>query len=539
MLAAATIGHESQAHGVMEIQGVTVQAGTVIFAAAAGTAPASKPTPSYPDAETRLLSEKLADAQARKLRLQQHGADIARVTQEILDLKRRLREGGQLKPGDALGDGRYLLLDEIGRGGFATVWRAHDKSRDDKVALKVLHSNLAGDRVRLSRFQRGARIMQELVHEAVVRVIEPYGEDGGWHYFVMEHLPGGDLRRAVIESRIRQIDVLPLIMQVCEAVALAHSRRIIHRDIKPANIVLDEHGVPKLTDFDLVGAPDTTGGTRTAAIGTIVYTAPEVLDGSMVASVASDVYSIAMTALFGLHGKDLPMDVLRDPEAAFDGLFVADAVKTELLRALDWDPWRRHRDAEGLRRALVAAMSRAGGVAMVARRDENEHPADEPVYPPLFPGTQHVDDPPPGLLSEVEYRRYYNSRFGFSVDVPTFLVPQPGPANGDGRRFVFHKVVEMTASGIFEWEESATVRSRFREFRDRITASGDAFVVAEAVDSESFSVKIHQGDIYAHNKETLRNGVMSGVSFSYPMDHDPYFDPIARRILASFRPSDR
>ncbi len=171
--AAVAVGTSPQAHGTMNMQGATVNAGTVIFAGAAAPgaptpadvrAPAassssSRPTPNYPDAETRLLSEKLADAQARKLRLQQHGADTTESVQEILDLKRRLREGGQLKPGDSLGDGRHLLLDVLGRGGFATVWRTHDAVRDDVVAVKVLHSNLAGDRVRLDRFKRGARIM--------------------------------------------------------------------------------------------------------------------------------------------------------------------------------------------------------------------------------------------------------------------------------------------------------------------------------------------------------------------------------------------
>ncbi len=201
----------------------------------------------------------------------------------------------------------------------------------------------------------------------------------------MECLPGGDLRRAVLESRVKQAEVLPLMLRVCEAVAVAHARRITHRDIKPANIVLDGTGQPKLTDFDLVGLPETTGGTRTGAVGTIVYTAPEVLSRPTEANSASDVYSLAMTVLFGLYGTDLPMDVLRSPESVLDSLFVTGAVRVEILRALDWDPWRRHPNAAKFGEALFAAMLRVGDAATVAAsRDQFDYPADEPIHEPLF-----------------------------------------------------------------------------------------------------------------------------------------------------------
>lgn len=90
----------------------------------------------------------------------------------------KLRDGGQLRAGDWLGDGRYLLVKQLGRGGFAVVWEAHDRRGERRVAIKVLHLHLASDPQRRERFVRGARVMPELAHPGVVRVFDPHGENG-------------------------------------------------------------------------------------------------------------------------------------------------------------------------------------------------------------------------------------------------------------------------------------------------------------------------------------------------------------------------
>jgi formylglycine-generating enzyme required for sulfatase activity len=343
--------------------------------APAASARPSRPTPSYPDAETRTLSEKLVEALGRLKRLQQRGADTAAAVHEVLDVKRRLRDGGQLKAGDTLGGDRYLLLDVLGRGGFATVWRAHDETRDEDVAVKVLHSNLAGDRVRLDRFKRGARIMAELEHEAVVRVLEPYGEDGGWHYFVMEYVSGGDLRRAMTERRLGQEQAVLAILRVSGALAEAHARGIVHRDVKPANILLDAALAPKLADFDLVCAGDTTGGTRTGGLGTVIYAAPEVMTGAGDADARADVYGLGMTAAFCIHGSDLPGNVMGRVDRFIDRLSCSAEVRAVLKRATDWDePAARHADAAEFHEALAGALKAASvqAVAVVEARTAEE-----------------------------------------------------------------------------------------------------------------------------------------------------------------------
>jgi len=286
--------------------------------------------------EARLHSlSKLENAYTRKRRLQESGASITQITEEILKLKRELREGGQIKIGDRLDD-RYTLIRLLGRGGFGTVWEAEDRKAGGQVAVKVLDAKLSGDSERAERFFRGARVMHELAHPAVVRVLESKATDGGFHYFVMELLLGGDLRQAVLEGRFSRERTIPLILRIGEALSAAHERGFVHRDIKPANIVLDTAGHPKITDFDLVRGGDTTGGTRTGMMGTFIYAAPEMLERPQSADVRADVYSLAMTAAFCFHGQEIPPTVLREPTRFLRELSLGKLGEV-LKKALEWN----------------------------------------------------------------------------------------------------------------------------------------------------------------------------------------------------------
>lgn len=311
--------------------------------------------PLYPDDETQRLSLQIERARERKQRLQQAGESTSQVDREILSLRRQIREGGQLRAGDSLGEGRYLLIELIGQGGFAHIWKAADRVHPAAVAIKVLHTNLAGDPHKRERFFRGARRMAELQHPAVVPVLERHGEDGGYHYFVMEYVAGGDLREAVLEKALTQEQFLSVILRIGEALALAHTRGLIHRDVKPANILLPVPERPLLTDFDLVGAADTTGGTRTGAMGTIIYAAPECLDRPQEADPRADIYSLGMTTIFGLHGADLPLHMLRNPELVVSQLPCSQALKEVLSKAISLNPDDRYQSVGEFLAALQQA----------------------------------------------------------------------------------------------------------------------------------------------------------------------------------------
>lgn len=307
--------------------------------------PQTGSTPSYPDDETRTLSLQLEAARERKIRLRTADVSTRAVDQEIRNLRRRIREGGQLRAGDSLDDGRFLLIEPVGSGGFGQVWKARDRERNEDVAIKVLHTNLAGHKGQRERFFRGARRMAELRHPAVVRVIEQYGEDHGYYYYVMEFVRGLDFRQVILNKTLARSKVLPIIIRVGEALALAHSRGVIHRDIKPSNILINDTQEPLLTDFDLVGGVDTTGGTKTGALGTVVYAAPECLNRPQDATASADVYGLGMTAIFGFHGADLPLTVLRSVEPVITSLSCHEAVTNALRRATNWEPGMRHQDA--------------------------------------------------------------------------------------------------------------------------------------------------------------------------------------------------
>ncbi len=280
------------------------------------------------------------------------------IDARILSLKQRRVYRPQRRPARGLALDRWLLVERLGRGGFAEVWSAEDMSNGESVALKILHAQFDDHPQRRARFFRGARRMAALRHRSIVRVHEPEVFAEGRHFFVMERLAGGDLEAAVLAGRLKRPYGLKAVAAIAYALDAAHRHDVIHRDVKPSNILLDGRGRPKLTDFDLVRAGDTTGGTRTGGLGTFIYAAPEALEDAARVDVRCDVYGLGMTAAFVLLGERLPQRMLKNPAAVLERLPGFAAVKHEVLRAIEWEPAARHQSAAAfayqLRRAIKA-----------------------------------------------------------------------------------------------------------------------------------------------------------------------------------------
>ncbi len=305
---------------------------------------------------------------------------IAAAEAEIRRLRKEFREGSQLQAGDVLGRGRYLLEARIGQGGFAAVWRAVDQRDQSRVALKVLHGQFAEDKSRRERFFRGAWKMSELQHPAIVRVLEPYGDENGQYYFVMEYLAGGTLHEAVQDEQLAPEVALRILAQVGEALQFAHERGLVHRDVKPSNVMIDgERG--KLTDFDLVRETDITGGTRTGAMGTFLYAAPEVMSRPQDADVRADVYGLGMTVVFALFGGDLAMDVIRDADRFIDRLPCNGVLHDVLKKAVAWDRNDRFASAAD----FVSALRRASEPEAEAEAQERVAAVARPAAPAAMP----------------------------------------------------------------------------------------------------------------------------------------------------------
>lgn len=193
--------------------------------------------------------------------------------------------------------GRFVLEREIGSGGMASVYLGTDEVLERRVAVKVLKPEFQESDVG-SRFRREGRTAARLSHPNVVRVYDA-GEDElegrRVSYIVMEHVSGGDLREMIAERGTLPAEEISRLSGIAAGLAHAHERDIVHRDIKPHNILMDESGQPKLTDFGIARALDTTQVTRTGMyLGTARYSSPEHLQGEETTT-KSDVYSLGIT----------------------------------------------------------------------------------------------------------------------------------------------------------------------------------------------------------------------------------------------------
>ncbi|MBI0301179.1 serine/threonine protein kinase, partial [Streptomyces sp. PRKS01-29] len=199
--------------------------------------------------------------------------------------------------------GRYRLLDRIGRGGMGEVWRARDESLGRRVAVKCLkplgsrHDPSFTGVVR-ERFRREARVAAALQHRGVT-VVHDFGEHEGVLYLVMELLEGHDLGRLLDDNARRPLpvpEVLDIAEQMAEALAYTHDQGVVHRDLKPANIMRLTDGTVKLCDFGIarlghdVGFTSRLTGTG-VAMGTPHYMSPEQIAGGPVDH-RSDLYSL-------------------------------------------------------------------------------------------------------------------------------------------------------------------------------------------------------------------------------------------------------
>src|SRR5690606_5827583 len=137
------------------------------------------------------------------------------------------------------------------------------------------------------------------------------------------------------------------------ALAHAHARGLVHRDVKPSNVMLTPDGAAKLTDFDLVREQDSSGSTRTGPMGSFIYAAPEVLNRPQDADHRADIYGLAMTAVFGLHGAELPLEVVRDSDRFIDKLRCGGVLKDVLKKGVAWEIERRFSSAAEFTQALA------------------------------------------------------------------------------------------------------------------------------------------------------------------------------------------
>jgi len=274
--------------------------------------------------------------------------------------------------------GRYHILEQLGEGGMAVVYKAYDTHLEHEMAVKVIRTDHLGPAVldrALKRFEREARSVAKLNHPGIVSVVD-YGEHEGSPYLVMPYLPGGTLKQYLKQhGKLTWQEAARMLLPIAEALGYAHQQNLVHRDVKPANILLTAAGRPMLTDFGVAKVLDedvTQDLTGTAAtVGTPEYMAPEQVMSKTVDHRA-DIYALGVVFFEMLIGRkpfeaDTPMAVLvmhasaplpRPRDLLPD---LPDEVERVLLKALQKKPEDRYQDMSGFVAALKKLLNTSAG----------------------------------------------------------------------------------------------------------------------------------------------------------------------------------
>ncbi|MEZ4644526.1 MAG: protein kinase [Chloroflexota bacterium] len=277
--------------------------------------------------------------------------------------------------------GKYQVLEPLGSGGMARVYRGYHPQLDRFVAIKVLRSDLVEDDLFLTRFRREAQSVANLRHANIIQVHD-FDVEGDVTFMVMELLDGDTLHTRLNDYRVRDEhmpwgEMVRILLDVLDGLAYAHQAGMIHRDIKPANILLTRQGQAVLADF---GIAQIVGGTRHtvtgALLGTLNYMAPEQgLRG--ISDARSNIYSLGIVFYEMLtrqppYEADTPLAILmkhvNDPLPLPRQLNTAVPVPFErvVLKALAKQPEDRYQNAEEMAAALRVAADEAA-IALPAR----------------------------------------------------------------------------------------------------------------------------------------------------------------------------
>ncbi len=259
-------------------------------------------------------------------------------------------------------DDRYQILEKIGQGGMAVVFRALDLRLNREVAIKIIRDELFRDADMLRRFYAEAHAVAQLSHPGIVAVYD-VSQNDNVGYLVMELISGITLKQYIDRKKtVPWKQVVHFARQIADALQHAHEHGIIHRDIKPMNIMLLQNGTTKVADFGIAAFENEIRETRGQAVGSLHYIAPEQLRGGR-ADARGDVYSLGVTMYEMLTGYkpytgETPADILKKqssnsllPVRAFD-VDVPSELEDIVLRAMDTNPDSRYQTAKDLKTAL-------------------------------------------------------------------------------------------------------------------------------------------------------------------------------------------
>jgi serine/threonine-protein kinase len=299
---------------------------------------------------------------------------------------------------------RYEIISEIGRGGMATVYRAHDPSFERDVAIKVLPREFLHDTTFRARFEREAKTIGTLEHPAIVPVYD-FGEEDGQPYLVMRYMAGGSLSDLIQKGPMSLDEVIRIVTPIASALDEAHLKGIIHRDVKPANVLFDQRGDPYLSDFGIVKVSEATAQlTGAGAVGTPAYMAPELGSRGGLTPLV-DIYALGVTVYQMLTGElpyhaDTPMGVLMAhmrhpiPDIRKNRSDLPVDVQRVMEGVLAKEPSDRYHSAVDFANDLIAAaalVTDEGTIDMASEAAISKPPLMKPARP-VTPPEQMIKD---------------------------------------------------------------------------------------------------------------------------------------------------
>ena len=268
--------------------------------------------------------------------------------------------------------GPYRIMEKLGQGGMATVYKAYHAALDRFVALKVLHPAFHEDQFFAARFQREARVVAKLEHPSIVPVYD-YAEHEDRPYLVMKYIEGETLKSRLSRGPLNAGEINQVVDAVGSALAYAHKQGILHRDIKPSNVLINNDGQMYLADFGLARIAQAGESTLSSdsIMGTPQYISPEQARGDKELDAGTDIYSFGVMLYEMVVGQvpfsaDTPFSIIHDhiytplPMPRSINKNVPESVERVLLKALAKERIDRYEDVPSMARAFHEAWQAAG-----------------------------------------------------------------------------------------------------------------------------------------------------------------------------------
>jgi len=303
--------------------------------------------------------------------------------------------------------GRYQLVERLGQGGMATVYRARDLNLQRDVAIKILRESLISEPGFRDRFLQEARAAANLSHPNIVTVFD-FGQDDGKLYLVMEYVPGTDLKTLIRrQGRLPVREAVDLMIKICSGIGYAHRAGLVHCDLKPHNILVTADHQAKITDFGIARALSAIDPHEHSPVvwGSPLYFAPEQASGGP-PSPASDVYSLGVMLFEMLTGETpfkaadastlAEMHLSRNPPSPSSiNPDVPPSLEEIVLKVLSKEPSNRYRTADQFGQILrrFATPLTESPESQPAAEDLHEERSRANAHTMAFdtPTPQHVD----------------------------------------------------------------------------------------------------------------------------------------------------